>query len=320
MIVCFGEALVDLYGIPLGASVEEASSFLPRLGGAPANVAIALGRMGIGARFVGAVGRDGHGERLVAGMRAAGVDVGCVARRAERTGVTFVRVSEGGARSFLFYRGGGADYALDLDDLRGGRDPLEGARWILFGSSAFVAEPLARAARWLLDQALARGVAVVSDLNVRPHLWRDPDALRAAVDALLDASRVVKASDDDLRALGLDDTVDALCGRVRGDALAVVTRGARGWAAGMGARRWRGEAAHAEEVDATGAGDAFVAGLLAGLPRPSALDDPGRVEVALGAASALGARAVMAIGATDALTSPWPEAVTRALDAREAER
>lgn len=320
MIVCFGEALVDLYAMPRGASVEDAERFDPRLGGAPANVAIALGRMGIGARFVGAVGRDGHGARLVEGLRAAGVDVRCVARRAERTGITFVRVAQDGERSFLFYRGGGADYALDVDALRAGVDPLGGARWILFGSSAFVAEPLATAARWLLSEALARGVSVVADLNVRAHLWRDPAALNVAVETLLGAARVVKASDDDLVAMGIEPAVDALLARTRGDALGVVTRGARGWSAGRGARRWDGEAVPAESIDATGAGDAFVAGLLAGLRDAADLDDPARIEAALHAAGALGARAVTAMGATDAVIPPWPEAVTRARSAWEAER
>lgn len=320
MIVCFGEALVDLYATPLGAPVEAATSFAPRLGGAPANVAIALGRMGIASRFVGAVGRDGHGARLVDGLRDAGVDVRCVARRAERTGITFVRVGGDGERAFLFYRSGGADFALEVDALRAGPDPLAGARWVLFGSSAFVAEPLAAAARWLLDEALARGVGVVADLNVRAHLWRDPAALRAAVEALLGAARVVKASDDDLAAMGVAQDIDALVRRARGDALCALTFGARGWSAGRGERRWRGEAVPAEAVDATGAGDAFVAGLLAGLRGAEDLDDPARVEAALGAASALGARAVTAMGATDALRPPWPEAVSRVLEAQGGER
>jgi fructokinase len=316
VIVCFGEALIDLYATPLDATPAEATAFIPHVGGAPANVAITLGRLGVPARFVGAVGRDGHGDRLLNALRDARVDTAAVQRRAERTGIAFVRVAPTGERSFLFYRQGGADYALDADAMLRA-EPLRDARAVLFGSSAFVAEPLATAARALLEAAVTQGVPVAVDLNARPHLWPHPSALLDAARRLLEVADVVKASDDDLTALGLDATLNALRSHTRPGALLALTRGAAGWEASRGALRLRGDAETAPSVDATGAGDAFTAGLLAALHGASGEPDEAALGEALRCAGALGARAVTAAGATEALRPPWPEVVQNLLQRKE---
>ncbi|MEZ4390832.1 MAG: PfkB family carbohydrate kinase [Polyangiales bacterium] len=297
MILCFGEALVDLYALPLGASVEGAECFAPRPGGAPANVAITLARLGAPSAFAGAVGRDGHGERLVSAMRGAGVDTSAVQRLAARTGITFVS-ARGDARSFLFYRVGGADYAPSVDALAPAARALDAA-WILLGSSVFVTDALAACARRLLADAAARGARVAVDLNVRAHLGADEATMRDGVALLLERASLVKASDDDLRALAMPDDAATLASRLRTGSLAVVTRGARGWEAAWGERRWRGEAERVEAVDATGAGDAFTAGLLATLWRGPWGE--GVIEAALRRAAALGALAVTKMGAVEAL-------------------
>ncbi len=310
MIVCFGEALVDLFADPVEAPLEQAERFVPHLGGAPANVAVTLGRLGVPARFVGAVGRDAHGDRLVRGLEAAGVDTRQVARVAARTGITFVRVEPGGGRSFLFYRAQGADDGLEVDALRQGPvHPLEGASWLVLGSSVLRVDPLASAARWIVTEALARGVSVAVDLNVRAHLWTDPEALRAAVTALLAVARRVKASDDDLTQLGWAPNVEALrAAGARGEVL--LTRGAAGLTLDTGSLRLDVPAAPAVLRDATGAGDACLAGFFFGrLQRPG--ESPADLRLALEAAAALGARACEGVGAVSPLVPPWPEAVAR---------
>ncbi len=310
MIVSFGEALVDLFATPRGAALDEAERFVPCLGGAPANVAVVLARLGIASRFVGAVGRDAHGDRLARALATAGVDTAALLRVPERTGMTFVRVAADGARSFLFYRAGGADYALSAEHLAAlAAHPLEGARWLHVNSSALVAQPLAGAARWLLDAAADRGVPVSLDLNVRPHLWADPSALGSAVRDLAVRAAWVKSSEDDLAALGLPPTLDSLAALCPG-AVPVLTLAERGAAARVGATavtRPAPRLAADAVVDATGAGDAFVAGVLATLweqgatPGTDAFADPRCWAAALTRGCVLGARAVTALGATEAL-------------------
>jgi fructokinase len=315
VIVSFGEALVDLFGEPRGSSVDTAERFVPRLGGALANVALTCARLGASARFVGAVGRDGHGDRVVRALTEAGVDVSCVARVSERTAVTFVRVGDDGSRSFLFYRTQTADHAMTSEHVDALR-PLDGATWLLTGTSAQVAEPLATTARRVIADADARGLLRAVDLNVRAHLWRDADAMRDAVRRTVADAALVKASEEDLAALGLPATLDALRA-LAPRAVPVLTLAERGAVVGLGDRTLARPAPHvAELVDATGAGDAFMAGALATLDRHRWDDVRGDGDfwtLLLDAACALGARAVTAMGATDAVRAPWPEAVLRAL-------
>jgi fructokinase len=314
VIVTFGECLVDLFAHPRGASIADASHFVPCFGGAPANVAVVAARLGARARFVGAVGRDAHGDRLVRELAGAGVDVRSVVRVPERTGITFVRVADDGQRSFLFYRNGGADYALSrahLDALA--EHPLEGASWLVLGSSALVSEPVASAARVCVEEARRRGVRVLLDLNVRAHLWGDRAKMMGAVRWLIEQAAVVKASEDDLRALGVEGTLDALRALV-GEASAVLTlaeRGAVAWVRGAVVEAAAPSLAPAQVVDTTGAGDAFVGAMLAVLSRAG--EDETLWREALGVGCAVGTRAVTAMGAVEAVRAPWPEAVTRAL-------
>lgn len=313
MIVSFGEALVDLFGEPRGSSVDAAERFVPHLGGALANVALTCARLGASVRFVGAVGRDGHGDRVVRELSAAGVDVSCVARVAERTAVTFVRVGDDGQRSFLFYRTQTADHAMTVEHLDAAR-PLDGATWLLTGTSAQVAEPLATTARRILADADARGLPRAVDLNVRAHLWRDPDAMRDAVRRTAADASLVKASEEDLAALGLPATLDAIRS-LAPRAVPVLTLAERGAVVGLGDRVIaRPSPAVGELVDATGAGDAFMAATLATLDAHRWADVRGDGDFwtrLLDAACALGARAVTAMGATDALRPPWPDAISR---------
>ncbi len=320
MIVSFGEALLDLFAHPRGASVDDAEHFVPHTGGALANVAIVCARLGAPTRFVGAVGTDGHGRRVVRVLDEAGVDTRFMPRVANRTAVTFVRVGTDGSRSFLFYRTHTADHALTpahLDAMS--PHPLDGATWMLTGTSALVAEPIATAFRHIVREADARAVPRAVDLNVRPHLWSDRDAMVAAVRATLDGAALVKASEEDLAALGCAPTLDALDALAPG-ALCVLTLAERGAVARVqgGDLACPAEAlSEAQVVDATGAGDAFIAGVLArlerdGRPWTQQREDRDLWRDALAVGCALGARAVQAMGATTAVCAPWPDVVQRA--------
>lgn len=321
MIVSFGEALIDLFGHPRGAAVDEAEHFVPHTGGALANATLTCGRLGVAVRFIGAVGRDAHGDRVLRELAAAGVDTRCIARVAERTAVTFVRVRDDGARSFLFYRTKTADHAMSpalLDAMS--PHPLDGATWLLTGTSALVAEPIASAYRRLVRDAQERGVARVVDLNVRPHLWSDHDAMRAAVRAIVDGVAVLKASEEDLAALGLEPTLDSLRALAPG-AIPVLTLAERGATFALAGRVFERSAVslRAEQVvDSTGAGDAFIAGFLSVVEARGATvedlrSDLGLVRDAVDAGCALGAMAVTRMGATAGVRAPWPAAVASAL-------
>jgi len=116
-IVCIGEALIDFVALT-PSTLERASAFERAAGGAPANVAVGLSRLGIRSAFVGKLGHDPFGHYLFEVLRNEGVDVSCVVfSPTERTGLAFVSLTEEGERDFLFAIERSADTYLSVADL-----------------------------------------------------------------------------------------------------------------------------------------------------------------------------------------------------------
>ena len=295
-VVAFGEILWDVYE-------TGPDTFRREPGGAPANLAVALARLGMRAAIVGAVSRDAFGDALVARLAASGVDTSEIARLPARTGLAFVRRDARGEPSFLFYRHETADMMHGPAHLRPG---CARATFAVCGTSTMVREPLASATRRFLDLAERAGAAVAVDLNVRAHLWPTPRAMRAAMAELAERAAIVKASREDLAALG----GEAFLRRHAPRAVHVVTSGA-GVATAEGAGRVERSALRAKCVDATGAGDAFFAGVLAVLasrgavPGSAAFTDEATFEAifsdALRVGHMLGRRVVSKVGAVSGL-------------------
>lgn len=315
MIVSLGDAVIDLFAWPLGSDAATAEHFVPRAGGAPCNVARSAAILGARTRFVGAVGPDGHGARLRAALEQVGADTRYLATLPPRTGVTFVRVGLDGSRTFTAYRQGAADLRLGPDELASlGGDPLEGAHWLHLTSGSVLGEPLASTAMLLADRARERGVSVSVDLNVRPAQWDDAERMQRNVRDLCARASVLKASDEDLAALGLAGTSEALRGLLSEGAVGLLTLAERGAIALWGAHgeapagEVRADAPSVKLVDPIGAGDAFVAATLAGLeaqgiaPRTGAFYERNTWESLLAIACEAGAVAVTAMGATEALS------------------
>ena len=300
-IVTLGEVVSDIYRAEASSRIEL--PFVARPGGAPANVAVAAARLGSPAAFVGSVGEDLFGDFIVRALEDEGVDVSAV-RRCEaptRTSIAFVEISEGGDRSFTFYRSNpAADELLSPEDVL--RETVAGASFVNFGSIPLIREPSRGAVRRVAELADELSVPVAFDVNLREHLWESADAAREAVDPLIERSGIVKLGHDELRPLlGTDDPAEAagvLLGR--GVALVLVSLGPEG--AFYAAEGFRGEvpAFPVEAVDATGAGDAFLAATLVHLSGGDGWDE-GRVREAALRGTAAGALACTDYGAMRAL-------------------
>jgi fructokinase len=261
-VVCFGEMLWDLFEAGSRAGRPGGCVFRRELGGASANVATALARLGARAAVVGAVGDDRLGDALVEHLERDGVDVRFVARLPARTGLTFVARDRRGRPAFLPYRTGTADAAFGRENVTAA---MGSARWLLLGTSALAERHAAGAAERLLDVAGRCGALVAIDLNARPHLWRDRRAMRRAAGALAARASLVKASADDLLALAPGTAPLRWLERHAPRASWLVTR-AGGPATAFGEHGAVAvPAQRARVVDATGAGDAFFAGAVAAL-------------------------------------------------------
>ena len=299
-IVAIGEVVADVYRDESDSAVEL--PFIARPGGAPANVAVAAARLGQGAAFVGSVGQDLFGDFILRALEAEGVDTSAV-RRCEpptRTSLAFVEISESGDRSFTFYRSDpAADELLGSEDVSG--ELLDGASFVNFGSILLIKEPARSAVRKAAELARDAGVPTAFDVNYRAHLWESVDAAREAVDPLLDLSTIVKLGDDEVAPLlGTEDPEAGADGLLdRGVRLVLISRGSEG--AFYATREFRGEVPSFEVdvVDATGAGDAFLAATLVHLSDEPFDED--RVREATRRGTAAGALACTDYGAMRAL-------------------
>jgi fructokinase len=311
-IVTLGEVVSDIYRDESESDVEL--PFTARPGGAPANVAVASARLGSEAAFIGSVGEDLFGDFILRALQAEGVDTSVV-RRCEpptRTSLAFVEVAADGDRSFTFYRSDpAADELLSAENVS--REILSGASFVNFGSIPLIKDPSRSAIHRAADLAEELDVPLAFDINFREHLWKSPEAAREVVDPLLDRSRIIKMGDDELSPmLGTDDPQEAaemLLGR--GAALALISLGPDG--AVYATREFSGHvpAFDVDEVlDATGAGDAFLAAALTYLSE-NAWDEE-NVREATRRGTVAGAIACTAYGAMGAL--PTKDELERSLD------
>jgi len=298
-VVCFGELLIDFVALESGVEVGDASGFHKAPGGAPANVAVGVARLGHEAAFLGQVGDDPFGHYLSGVLAQANVDVsGLRFSGAARTALAFVSLGPGGERSFSFYRHPSADMLMRPEDVA--LDVIDTAQAFHFGSITLIGEPSRAATLRAADHARARGLLVSYDPNLRLALWPDADAARAGMQIGLDYADIVKISEDEVDFLVDGDVAQLWREQTK---LVVVTYGAGGSAAyvrGQPEPVARHTGYTVTSVDTTGAGDGFVAGLLAGIleHHDDYLD---RLEALLCFANGVGALATTQRGAIPAL-------------------
>src|SRR4051794_18734680 len=195
-VICLGEALIDFVADVHGVSLEDCPGFRKAAGGAPANVAVGVARLGQTSAFAGKVGDDPFGRFLERTLAENGVDTTPMRFDPEaRTGLAFVSLLENGERDFVFYRHPSADMRLRPDEL-----PVElfsGARVFHFGSISLISEP-SRAATLAAARAARNCGCIVSyDPNLRLPLWPSAEAARAAMLDAVPLADVVKISDEE---------------------------------------------------------------------------------------------------------------------------
>lgn len=264
-VLALGEILIDL--IAGGAtSLENATSFTPRAGGAPANVAVALARQGIPAAFCGVCGADPFGQKLRAVLRENTVDDSALrADPVEKTTLAFAWKDGRGDGHFQLLRL--ADRQLSIADVEAAGIADRAA--IVIGSVALSEEPSRQAIHHAAALAAEAGVPVCFDLNIRPSLWRSTADLRAAIEPLWARTTLLKLSLDDARALlGAETANDDVLAWLRSLAIehVVLTDGARGsWYLAKRSIFEFVPAFAIEAAEPTGAGDAFTAAIIGGL-------------------------------------------------------
>jgi fructokinase len=260
-ILCFGEALIDFHA----TSNDErgfARQFVPFAGGAPANVAVAVARLGGDARFAGMLGKDRFGDFLLDRLQHEGVGTDDVARTdAANTALAFVTHDASGERSFSFYRPPSADLLFRAEHF--GSKAFDDVAIFHVCSNSLTDPELAEATYAGMRRAHEAGALVSFDMNLRPALWPKGSEPHPALWQALALADVVKLSKEEFAYIATDGEDAALDALWKGRAtLLVVTDGSQ-------PMRWFHPDMDGElpcysvpMVDATAAGDAFVGGLL----------------------------------------------------------
>jgi fructokinase len=304
-LVCLGELLVDMFPSEVGKSLTEVSAFHPKPGGAPANVAVAASRLGGRSAFIGKVGDDPFGHHLAGVLEDEGVEVrGMRFDPYARTSMAFIALPDENTADILFYRNPGADMRLEPEELD--EALLTETRAFHFGSISLIDEPSYSATLRALELA-RRGRALISfDVNYRPRLWPNGHTAREKIAETIPGADLVKVNDVELQLL--TDREDIAAGSrlllEMGPSLCVVTLGPQGSYYRIADSAGFIPPFQVDTVDATGCGDAFVAGLLLGLvgaePWRSNLN-PERLRRILRYANAVGAFTAQSLGVIPAL-------------------
>ncbi|EJW7392971.1 aminoimidazole riboside kinase [Escherichia coli] len=289
-----GDAVVDL--LP-----ESDGRLLPCPGGAPANVAVGIARLGGTSGFIGRVGDDPFGALMQRTLLTEGVDITYLKQDEwHRTSTVLVDLNDQGERSFTFMVRPSADLFLETTDLPCGRH----GEWLHLCSIALSAEPSRTSAFTAMTAIRHAGGFVSFDPNIREDLWQDEHLLRLCLRQALQLADVVKLSEEEWRLIsGKTQNDRDICALAKEYEIAMllVTKGAEGVVV-----CYRGQVHHfagmsVNCVDSTGAGDAFVAGLLTGLSSTGLSTDEREMRRIIDLAQRCGALAVTAKGAMTAL-------------------
>lgn len=298
-VLSLGEILIDFIATEQVTSLADADTFVARNGGAPANVAVALARLGVPSAYCGVVGADAFGDRLVKGLESEHVDASRVRVTDLATTIAFAWKDARGDGHFWLRRE--ADTTLNPDDVD--QAGISGVSAVVVGSVSLAAEPSRSAIHHAVKRAAEAEVPICFDVNLRPTLWHNLAEALPACRPVIERATLLKLSLDD--AWGLFDGVDdpdevlGLLDQFGGSPHVVVTDGERGaWFRAAGQPLQFVPSLRVAAVEPTGAGDAFLAALISRL-RLRDWSPPDEADIQYAAAA--GALATLREGAWDGL-------------------
>lgn len=262
-VLCFGEILIDFVAQQNSSCLKSVNSFLKAAGGAPANVAVGIAKLGGCVSFAGRVGNDPMGLFLADTLHKYNINTAALQiDPAASTPLAFVTVSEEGERDFCFFRHHSADLRLDFDETT--KRAIEASRLFHFGSFTMSSFDSRRSTTQALDYAKVAGTLVSFDPNIRLNVWSDEETCRNVVLTVMPKADIVKVSDEEARFLTQSNSLQGATKRLidMGPKIVVVTKGRDGSCIATREDFIEiGNFPHAP-VDTTGAGDGFWAAFL----------------------------------------------------------
>lgn len=269
----FGRAGMDMFADPVGVKSEEAEVFRSGLGGSSANIAAGLCKFGCKAALITSVSDDAVGRFCKNQLRHYGVntdhvrDVGGEAR-------TSLAVYESRIENFqnVIYRNGAADFEVTEADV----DAVDFSRFgaLVTTGTVFAAEPSRSAHFHAFARARAAGVPVIFDIDYRPYSWPSPEVAADVLSRAGAMAQMIVGNDEEFgfMAGSMDKGLEkARALAASGADIVIYKMGEKGAITFADGQDIHTGIYPVKAVKPNGAGDSFMAGLLASLSEGRAL-------------------------------------------------
>lgn len=261
-LISIGEMLIDFS--PIEQVEKNIPTFQQNPGGAPANVACVLSKLGCKAGFIGKVGQDPFGVFCKKTLETNGVDTSLLILSKEYpTTLAFVCLGDDGDREFSFYRNNTADINLRFDDFK--EKNFTDTKFFHFGSVSLTNEPSKTAVLESVKAAKEAGCIISYDPNLRLPLWKSSQEAKEAIFEGFKYADILKISDEEAEFLFNETDCEKVCELIDSTyniPLIMITRAEKGCIARINRKNYKSDGYRCKVVDTTGAGDSFLAGII----------------------------------------------------------
>lgn len=257
-VISLGEAFVDYI-----STDSTNTKFRQLLGGATVNLAVGTSRLGLPTYYLCKLGADSNGQFVEQELNKEGVNLEFSVRVDSKSmcGV-YVHLTERGERNFHSYINPTPDEVLREDEIR--RDLFEKTRIFYFGSGTLFQQKSKKTTETALKYAQETTNLIAFDANLRLKRWESERQCRETVNSFLKQSTIVKLAEDELNFLMETTSLEAGVEKILkwNIPYLFITMGGRGACGVMNGNKVFSSAPKVDSIDTTGAGDAFMAGLL----------------------------------------------------------
>ncbi|MCD6318923.1 sugar kinase [Candidatus Aerophobetes bacterium] len=268
-VVSVGELLVEVMREKVGQPLDTPGTFVgPFASGAPAIFADAVAKLGVQSGIIGSVGKDDFGKLILERLNQDGVDITYVSSLKDyTTGVAFVTYFSDGSRKFIYHLPQAASGKISLDQID--KSYLSGVKYLhIMGSSLSINEQCQKVCYKAVEIVKNSGGKISFDPNLRPELL-SVEKIRQICQPVLSSCEVILPSEDEAKMLtGNKDSLTACKELLNfGPKIVILKCGARGSVVFTPNEKIEVPSFKVKEVDPTGAGDCFDAGVVVGMLR-----------------------------------------------------